>query len=94
MGELIPIFAMLIPITALMIPIVFVLTKHQQKMAELMRQQSAQPLVNTHQDHEILRLREEVTELRALVHRQTIQLDDLLSSRGPKQESLHQRLQP
>lgn len=68
--------AVLIPIVALMIPIVIVLTRHQQKMAELFHQrQTPQPM-------EIEMLRREVADLRQAVHQQTIQLDNFLQSQA------------
>lgn len=65
----------LIPLTALMIPIVVALTKHQQKMAEILHRNSG--------DHEAIdRLSREVAELKSLVHQQTINIDSLAGSRS------------
>jgi len=64
------IVALLIPILALMIPIVALLTRHQQQMAEIMARRS-----NT--AGEVDMLRREVGELKALIHQQTIALDNL-----------------
>lgn len=60
----------IVPICVLMIPIVGILTRHQQKMAEILNRGSA--------DHnEITSLRRELADLKALVHQQTITLDNL-----------------
>ncbi|AIE87721.1 hypothetical protein [Fimbriimonas ginsengisoli] len=60
----------------LMTPIIFILTKHQQKMAEIMRRPANQvPLPET--DY---RLQSEVAALRDLVRDQTLALDDLARS--------------
>ena len=75
------ILALLIPIIALMIPIVAVLTKHQQRMAEIMNGNQANR-VDLNSDRllqEIQSLRLEVSGLKQLVHEQAISLD---SSRG------------
>lgn len=74
--EVIPLF---IPIIIFMIPIVAILTKHQQRMTELLHGSSG-----NRQDVETLR--KEIQELKALVHQQTIQLDSL-SNRMLAQQS-------
>lgn len=56
----------------LSIPIVAILTKHQRKMAELVHQ-NAQPIANA----ETQMLRQEIQELKSLVHQQAIALDNL-----------------
>lgn len=66
--------AVCIPVVALCIPIVAMLTKHQQKMAELLHGSQG---VNA---EETYRMRNEVNQLRDLVAQQTIALDDLRSS--------------
>lgn len=66
--------AVFIPVVALCIPIVAMLTKHQQKMAELLHGSQGVSAEETH------RLRSEVNQLRDLVAQQTIALDDLRSS--------------
>jgi hypothetical protein len=66
--------AVFIPVIAMCIPIVVVLTKHQQKMAELLHGNQGSNAEETY------RLRAEVNQLRDLVARQTIALDDLRSS--------------
>lgn len=68
------IFPFLLGAIMFMIPIVAILTKHQQKMAELMRQntttQHANPLENE-------MMRREVEQLKQLVMQQTIAIDNL-----------------
>lgn len=66
--------AVMIPVVALCIPIVAILTKHQQKMAELLHGTQGVAAEETH------RMRNEVNQLRDLVAQQTIALDDLRSS--------------
>lgn len=75
MGDFIPFMALLIPITALLIPIVFALTRHQQKMAEILRQEQQQPSAQ----FELSQLRAEVAKLRESVSHQTILMDDILT---------------
>ncbi|MEQ1821006.1 MAG: hypothetical protein ABL949_00680 [Fimbriimonadaceae bacterium] len=66
------IIAVMIPIVALFIPIVVVLTKHQQRMAELIHggQKDNQQFAILHY---------EIQELKQLVHQQTLQIDNLRS---------------
>ena len=65
--------ALMIPIIIFMIPIVGILTAHQRKMAEIIhaRQQIA--------PDEIAALRQEMAELKELMHQQAIAMDNLLS---------------
>ncbi len=56
------------------IPIIAILTGHQRKMAELMRQDVNQ--VQPHIANEVLALRQEVANLKEMVHTQMIALDD------------------
>lgn len=70
---------LLIPIIIFMIPIVSILTKHQQRMTELIHGSAG-----NRQDVEALK--QEIKELKALVHQQTIQLDSL-SNRMLAQQS-------
>ena len=66
-------FFVMIPVTALMIPIVALLTHHQQKMAQILNQNAG--------DHNaIAALRNEIAELKGLVHQQAITLDNIASS--------------
>ena len=67
--------AVLIPIVALMIPIVKMLVTHQQKMAEIIH-----GTANRQSDTEVAQLRQEVYELRPLVHQQMIALDTVKST--------------
>ena len=62
--------AIFIPLLALMIPIVVILTRHQQRMAEIVHRTAG--------DHsELTALRHEIAELKSLVHQQAITLDTL-----------------
>lgn len=54
-------------------PIIAILTGHQRKMAELMRQQQPQVTYNP----ETQALREEIRELKQLVYQQSIAIDNL-----------------
>lgn len=67
------ILVLMIPITALMIPIVAILTQHQRRMAEIMRQNHPQG------HHEIAELRREVGMLKEIVNQQALQMDDFLT---------------
>ena len=58
-------------LVALIVPIVSMLIKHQQQMAKLLGGQSNQSLGET------AALREELQQLRGIVHQQSILLDDL-----------------
>lgn len=84
--------ALMIPITALLIPIVAILTQHQRRMAEIMRQQAPQGV------HEMHELRREVAQLKEIVNQQAIQMDDFLTKQGqlmappPAPQNLHERL--
>jgi hypothetical protein len=71
LGALEDILPLTIPILIFMIPIIAILVKHQQRMAEIMRQDDG----NT--EMELQKMRHELNELKALVHRQAIELDDL-----------------
>lgn len=69
--------SVLVPMVIFMIPIVAILTKHQQRMAELIhgnRQGAPNP--------EIDMLRHEVAELKSLVHQQTLVLDEIAQRRN------------
>jgi hypothetical protein len=59
-----------------MIPIVAILTKHQQKMAELMRHNAQHPQGNPLENE---MMRREMEQLRQLVMQQTIAIDNLAS---------------
>lgn len=58
-----------IPILALMIPIVAILTSHQRRMAEFMHRPELAP------NAELESLRREVSDLKELVHQQTLALE-------------------
>ena len=67
--------AVMIPIIGLLIPIVAILTKHQQRMAEIVHNGASK----MPQSSELSALRQEVSELRQLIHQQTIALDNATS---------------
>jgi hypothetical protein len=58
-----------IPIIIFMIPIVAILTSHQQKMATILRSQTASP--------ELDLLRQEISEVKSLAYQQALALDSL-----------------
>lgn len=75
MGDAEVIASILVPLVIFTIPIVAILTKHQQKMAELMRQ-DVQTNVNPNVN-DIAALRYDVQELRQMVSSLTITVDSL-----------------
>jgi len=78
-GELIPIVAILMTFS---IPLVAILVNHQRKMAELIHQNhiaSMQPNAETEA------MRRELSEMKQLIHQQTIAMDDLRSQLGTRQ---------
>ncbi len=67
--------AVVVPLGIFMIPIVAILTKHQQKMAELMHHGG--------QDNQLIaNLQREVYELRQMVIQHAVALDDIGMGRG------------
>lgn len=68
----------LIPITAIVmifgIPIAGILTNHQRKMAEIMRQNQPNQ-TDPYLANQILALRQEVKELKEIVHQQVLTLE-------------------
>lgn len=64
-------WGLLVPITIFMIPIIAILTRHQQKMAELLHRGPGD------QQHLIAALQREVYELRQMVLQHAVALDDL-----------------
>ena len=74
--------ALSIPILALMIPLVAILVRHQQKMAEIIHSGSGS---NTAAQVEALR--QEVAQLKQLVHQQMIALDSATSGKGLSRSS-------
>lgn len=68
-----------IPLLALLIPIIVVLTKHQQKMAELYRDTKGNDNLNASLLNELQALRGEIGTLRDQVNRQEIAVDDMKS---------------
>jgi hypothetical protein len=73
--RLVEILPLLIPFVIFLIPIIAILTRHQQKMAEIMRDQHGQASAA-----EIYALRREVSELKEIVHQQTLALDSVMPS--------------
>ncbi len=63
----------LIPLAALSIPVIRILTRHQAQMAQIIHGQSQ----NQGNSQETAQLRDEVRQLRELMHQQTIALDNL-----------------
>jgi hypothetical protein len=73
--DIVPVLGIMVPIIGMMIPIVAILTAHQRKMAELLHGGAA----GNNLQHEVHVLRQEVQELKQLVHEQTIAMDALIS---------------
>lgn len=73
-GELIPLLAIALTFG---IPIVAILTSHQRKMAELIHQGQGDHQSQAALMHELQSLRAEVAQLRASMHQQALDLDDL-----------------
>ena len=67
------IIALMIPVLALMIPIVAIFVHHQQKMAQILHQ-------NPVNNPEVSALRQEIAELKTLVHQQAITLDNIATA--------------
>ncbi len=67
--------AVVVPTATIMIPIVYILVKHQQKMAEIIHS-------NRLPTPEVESLRREVADLKALMHQQVIAIDSRGSSPG------------
>ena len=67
----------------LITPIVWILTKHQQKMAQILNQGNTQQLPPQNQD-----ARREMAELREIVNQQTIALDSLAKSQTELKSAL------
>ncbi len=62
------VIAVFVPIVGMMIPIVYILVKHQQKMAEIIHS-------NRLPSPEVESLRREMAEMKALLHQQVIAFD-------------------
>ncbi|MBS1725922.1 MAG: hypothetical protein JST51_04320 [Armatimonadetes bacterium] len=63
----------LVPIAALSIPVIKILTRHQAQMTQLIHSQGNLPQVQS----DTSELREEVRQLRELMHQQAIAIDNL-----------------
>ncbi len=88
------ILSLLIPLMALLIPIVAILTRHQQRMTELIREQN-QPVASP----ELAAMRDEIKALKDIVHQQAIALDSASPRMTPPaapviDNSLQDRLHP
>jgi hypothetical protein len=68
-------------------PIIAILTSHQRKMAELFRSQPPTQLANP----ETMALREEIRELKELVHQQAIAIDNM-NRPVPMEPRIHERV--
>ena len=68
-------------------PIIAILTSHQRKMAELFRSQPPGQMVNP----ETAALREEIRELKELVHQQSIAIDNMTRPL-PTETRIHERV--
>lgn len=82
----------LVAIVAMLIPIVAILTAHQRKMAEIIHQNQARQGYG-----EIETLRQEMRELKQLIHQQAISLEDIrtrqaLTQAAPAQGEIQTRL--
>lgn len=74
MGDSEAIVGIIVGGITMLIPIVFILTKHQQKMATIMRQDQAQG--------NSLDVQRELVSLREIVHQQTIAIDNISRSQA------------
>jgi predicted RNase H-like nuclease (RuvC/YqgF family) len=83
------VLGILVPIIALMIPIVALLTQHQRKMAELFHSNRGDRAIN----QEVEDLRQEIQELKALIHEQSIAIDNL-GARSSQTQAIESRLSP
>ena len=77
---------------ALMIPIVAMLVKHQQKMAELFREERMASLSPPQVAAENEALRKELADVKALLYEQSIAIDNLGKREGASGE-LKERLE-
>lgn len=74
------IFPFLIGALIFMIPIIAILTQHQRKMALIMRGRDEQGRAVKTPD--VDQVREEMNELRQLIHQQSIALDNMASQQA------------
>lgn len=79
-----------VPIIIFMIPIVAILTKHQQKMAMIMREGNLEAHVDANQT------RHDVEQLKTLVQQQALQIEELVTLQkktlSQSTDSLEERL--
>jgi len=81
--------ALSIPLMFFAIPIIAILTNHQRKMAELIHSGQNKEASNT----EIAALRHDIAELRALVHQQSIAIDNLADRTAASTDRIQDRIQ-
>lgn len=70
-------------------PIVAILTAHQRKMAQIIHENQRNQLPNP----ETQALREEIRELRSLVHQQAIAMDNIANRLAPSKRAEEPRLE-
>lgn len=83
--------SVLVPMTVLLIPVIAILTRHQLRMAELIHGKGQNQVPLGQNDNG--QLREEVRQLRELMHQQSITLDNLrneLRSTNTVQDRINQ----
>jgi hypothetical protein len=71
----------MIPLIIFMIPIIAILTSHQRKMAEIIHG-TGQP-VDARLGHELEAMRRELSEVKMLLHQQSIAIDNLAPRLSP-----------
>lgn len=89
--DIAPIFAMVLVFG---IPIIAILTSHQRKMTELMRNQNPQFQPDTNLQHKLDSLQSQVSELKSLMQQHIINSDppQIQQSVPPPTPSIEQRL--
>jgi len=83
--------ALMIPLLIFAIPIIAILTGHQQKMAQIMREQNQGAVDHT----QLEMLRRELAELKQIVHQQSIAIDNLANASArvtPMEDQLQDRI--
>lgn len=71
--EFVAVLGVMVPIIALLIPIVAIFTTHQRRMAELIHRNHAESMALS----EVAGMRDEIRQLKELVHQQAITIDSL-----------------
>jgi len=82
--------ALMIPLVAMFIPIVAILVKHQQRMTEIVHGSGG-----VENRAEVAQLRQEVYELKQMLHQQMIAMDSLMVPPAPvrREPTLEERLE-